>query len=444
MHAGQSLGVDLLCEDQYGNECDQEGQLSLPELCVQLTPTASALPTLQDKGSGRYRLLIQLQKSGTFTLDLKAKNKSVPVTFQDLSTENDDLEIVDLFTKDSFPVTVYPGVLDPAKCLVEMPGSVCTAGDTLQVAVTVRDKFGNATWHRTHALTISATCQGDSVPVMISESPDSTSMSGSLVPIAADKLTIRVHYENVELARKEVEVKPGAAHAPSCSVEGAGLFGCTVAKGEAQERYSVLTLCDFLGNPTQSNQINFTVRSSSKGQVHTEVTELSSGRYRLYYPVTTPGQYELLCSVEGTLLPGFPMKVMAWRDQKEVQEELQQLREQQLREQEAARVREEEERKRKLEEEQRLQAEQEDAQRKEVERRQALEERRLARQRQREEELELERRRRIAEKLRKYQETQRRAEEALRTLESAHREQRQPQTWKRIGGGFRVPFVKPD
>jgi hypothetical protein len=226
-------------------------------------------------------------------------------------------------------------------------------------------------------------------------------------------------------------------------VEGAGLFGCTVSKGEVQERYSVLTLCDFLGNPTSSANINYTVNSSASGKVRTEVTELSLGRYRLFYPVATPGQYELHCAVEGTLLSGFPMKVIAWRDQREVQAELQQLREQELREQEAARAREEDERKRKLEEEQRKQAELERAQRETSEHRLAQEEQRLARQRQREEELELERRRRIVEKLKKCQETQRRAEEALRALEAAHKEQREPQTWKRIGGGFKVPFVRP-
>jgi len=443
LHAGQGLSVALVCEDQYGNECDKESQLTLAEVSALLTPAASARTVLEDQGSGRYRLRVHLQKSGTFSLSLQAKGHLVPVTFQDLSTEDGSVDIVDLFTKDSFLVTVYPGILDPAKCQVEVPDRVCTAGDTLHISITAKDKFGNPTWHRPHPLTITAAYRGDSLPVLVTENTDCTVLNGSLVPFSAGTLTVKVHYHGEVLASAEVDVRPGTAHAPSCSVEGAGLFGCTVSKGEVQERYSVLTLCDFLGNPTQSNRISFTVQSSSTGKVRTEVTELKLGRYHLWYPVAAPGQYELNCTVEGAVLSGFPMKVMAWRDQREVQAELQQLREQELREQEAARLREEEERKRKQEEEQRRLAMLEAAQRETAERRLAQEEQRLARQRQREEELELERRRRIVEKLRKYQETQRRAEEALHALEVAHKEQREPQTWKRIGGGFKVPFTRP-
>ena len=443
MHAGQSLSIDLVCEDQYGNECDKEGQLTQTEVSALLTPNVPAQTTLEDQGSGRFRLRVQLQRSGDFALSIQAKNHATPITFQDISNEDGNVDIVDLCTKESFSVTVYPGVLDPAKCQVEMPPRTCTAGDTLHVTITTKDKYGNPTWHRPYPLTISAAYQHDSLPVLVTESPDSTVLSGSLVPITSGVLRVKVRYQTAVLTSSDIEVKPGLAHAPSCSVEGAGLFGCTVSKGEVQERYSVLTLCDFLGNPTSCTNINYTVTSSAIGKVRTEVTELSLGRYRLFYPVTAPGQYELHCAVEGTLLSGFPMKVIAWRDQREVQAELQQLREQELREQEAARAREEEERKRKLEEEQRKQAELEKAQRETAEHRLAQEEQRLARQRQREEELELERRRRIVEKLKKYQETQRRAEEALRALEAAHKEQREPQTWKRIGGGFKVPFVRP-
>jgi hypothetical protein len=299
------------------------------------------------------------------------------------------------------------------------------AGEAVSWLVRHKDLYDNETWHRLEAFQLSFKVAGVDQPCLQELSVDCCSTQVTSYPTQAGEGLLVVKYCGSLLCEIAVVVRPGPVSPEHCKATGEGLRPTYISKAGQITRTFEYELRDKFNNLTNA-EVKFAVTDheglSCSPQVHSSQCQ---------YQVSRPGAYTIDLLADGQRLPGFPFCLSIARDPAEVEAE-----------QREAHLRMLLEARRRADEEAALRAKLELEAKEAAERKRLEEARRRAEQeaakvtaRQKaEEDLELEKRRRIVERIKRQEETERRAAEALEKLRKMKAEEK-PKA-RRIGGGF--------
>jgi hypothetical protein len=445
VNAGTPIGISLQGVDKYGNYCSKGGQLKFSD--IEILGAGDYEGKLVDEESGVYKLILTLKSAGKHNILFRFKQSPIDVSFEDFvfQAELKSGKFLEVKKDSKFTIEVYPGsIYSPNTKLLYLQDSY-TAGQTLSFTIKHYDRFLNETWHKDQDYEISIKNQGIEIDKIVTTDTNYCGTVVSCVPNVAGLYEISVKYNDVTVAERSVLVRPGIPYLLKCKAKGEGLADCEKRTGEDLSREIELEIYDEFGNPTTDFNVRFEASVGGR-KVESEVVNISPSCFKIFYIVKETGNHEVKIWIDNTILTGFPCIIQVTRNIQEIQQELATRRyaeqkrlegnlHSELRYQEEQRRLQELqlETHRKVQEETRAQLE---LQRK-IERECRQEQEKLKK----EQEMELEKRKRIADKIRKQQETERRAQEAIRKLEEERKsEERERKKWKRIGGGFIVPF----
>lgn len=445
VNAGTAIGISLQGVDKYGNYCNKGGQLKYSD--IEILGAGDYEGKLIDEESGVYKLILTLKSAGKHNILFRCKQSPVEVSFEDFvfQAELKSGKFLEVKKDTKLPIEVYPGSIYPLNTQLLYLQDSYTAGQTLSFTIKQYDRFMNETWHKDQDYSISIKNQGIERNKIVTTDTNYCGTVVSCVPTIAGLYEISVKYNDIPVSERSVLVKPGIPYLLNCKAKGEGLIDCEKRTGEELKREIELEIYDEYGNPTTDLNVRFEGVVGGR-KVESEVVNISPSCFKIYYIVKELGNHEVKIWIDNNILPGFPCIIQVTRNLQEIQEELATRRYAELQRLEGnlhSELRYQEEQ-RKLQdlqlETQRKQQEETRAQlelQRKIEREQRLEQDKLKK----EQEMELEKRKRIADKIRKQQETQRRAQEAIRKLEEERKsEERERKKWKRIGGGFIVPF----
>lgn len=402
---------------------------------------------LIDEESGVYKLILILKSTGRHHIILKFKQTSVEVYFEDFvyQAELKTSKFVEVRKDCKFSIEVYPGVMYPGNTKIFNLNDTYTAGDNVSFNIINYDRYMNTTWHKDSDYTVSIKNQGIETEKLITTETNYCGSIVSFIPIVAGLYEISVKYKETTVGTRSVLVRPAKPHLLNCKASGEGLHDCEKKTAQQIVREIEVNLFDEFSNATTDFNVNFEGIIDNLG-VESKVMNITPSCFKIFYTVKEFGNYELKIWIDNSLLPGFPIVIQVSRDLQEIQQELsarryaEQLRlegnfhSELRRQEEEQRLKEQElQTTRKLEAEAKVRFELE----RKLQRDRNQEQEKLKK----EQDMELEKRRRIADKIRKQQETERRAQEAIRKLEEERKnEEKLVKKWKRIGGGFIVPF----
>ena len=410
VNAGVSFMVLVKVFDRYDNLVTTDPEI---DFSINIGGRCQVI----DFEEGCYRVMVYPTAIGRHSVVLKAKERPVAITIQEFA----DLDtITDVRTQEFISVQVLPGLIHPPNCTVEGLNPEYIAVEPVRFTIVSRDLYGNTTWHRSKPWDITTP-----LCITLQDSVDYCSSYASAVSSQSCKIPIKISYETHTILDTWVTIHPGPVYLLHTIVTGEGSkSGFFLAK--AAKTFTV----DFYDQFCNACPCGLKVES----KVALIVKPISLNRYSIEYTVEAPGNYEFALRTEqGTL----EVRARYDKDPKIEQQEREEMQtldsaKQRIAQEEIAR-REAENRAREEEERKRL--------REMREKQKALDEQ--ARKQKQMEDEEMERRLRIVERIKAQEVTKKRGLDALKKLEE-EKKQKEPKKWKRIGGGFVVPFIVDD
>ena len=408
INAGVGFIALVKAYDRYGNLVIQD-----PKILFSINIGGKC--EIIDFEEGCYRVIIYCTEIGKHPLVINGNNKNVSITFKEILQEDEEKEV---WTRESIDVQVLPGIICPNRCSVEGLKDEYIAGETVPFAIISRDEFGNTTWHRSKPWTIE-------IPLAYSnqESVDYCSTYVSFISQKSCLIPIKISYEDTIIFTATIKINPSTLHIPYTVISGEGSTNIYISKPITRE--FTIEFYDIYCNPCSPT--GFTLNCSLKYSIE----KINNNTYKIIYQLDTPGHYLFQIQTgEGNL----QVNIKAEKDPKLVKQE---KIEQKLMEKNQKIMLEEQE---KLEEnERRKRIEEETKRNMEIRAKQRMMEENAKKQKEMDD-AEILRRQKIVDRIKLQEITKKRGIEALQKLEE-EKKKKEPKKWKRIGGGFIVPFI---
>ncbi|CAG9325741.1 unnamed protein product [Blepharisma stoltei] len=445
VHAGGEFMLDFLGFDKYDNQSSIGGELYIEDVFIE--GSEGLEKKLIDLGDGKYQLFLKGKRAGDVLLKIKVKGLYVEAILQDLVIEDGEPKIVEIGKSEEISVQILPGAAYGPSCIVNKLKDTYFAGENLQFSVDAIDSYGNTTWNFSE-FDIKILINNRNVEYSKITSVDYCGNIISFPSFIAGDYQIQVSYQNEQIINKKITIFPGPVSILKSIVKGNGIESFQISKKKNGQRSIEIEFYDDYDNPANPENLDFSVKDFNKNPILTSISQSSFNIYTCSYNITTHGFYTIDLFLPQGRLNLFPLQINAWKDPKTIKKELELIMKAKLEEQERLK-KIEEERLKKIEEEARLLRElEEEKRKKELEDKRRREEELLKEKQKKLDEIELEKRRRIMQKIKNEEVTRKRATEALRKFEEQkakeEREAKERKKWKRIGGGFNVPFQVDD
>lgn len=364
-----------------------------------------------DFEEGCYRVVVYCTEIGKHEMVMKCNGRAFEIVLQDFTRA----EPVEVKVQGFVNVQVLPGIISPSHCTVEGLKHEYIAGEVISFFIVSRDQYNNTTWHRSKPW-----CIDSALSFSLQESADYCSTYITAVSLKSCKIPLKLSYDNHNLISTEIHIIPGPMHLPFTVVNKCGNPIFT----EKSTREILIEFYDQYCNPCPYSP---NVKSPCKFTIK---------NYEFYkcsieYYVEIPGVYSFHIETDQGPLE---IKVVHDKDPQVLQRE--QYEKARL-EWELQKIAEEEEKKQQAEQKLR---ETQESQRKLLlkEKQKAVEA--LEKQQKIMESEELDRRLRVIARIKAQEVTKKRGLDALLKLEE-EKKQKVQKKWKRIGGGFTVPFI---
>lgn len=410
VNAGVGFLVLVKIYDRYGN-------LVLCDPGLKFSINIGGKCEVIDFEEGCYRVIVYCTELGKHVITLKSNGIVVPMTLEDYS---DPEKITEVCTKDTIDAQVLPGIIDPCFCQVVGFKSEYVAGEAISFSIVCKDSYSNTTWHRSKPWEIDM-----SIAYSLEDSIDYCTTHAKCMSTKSCKVPIKISYESKVIFESCINIHPGPVCIPNTVIKGEGACNSFFTHPVTRE----FTL-EFYDQYFNSCPADLAVESN----LEYSIQKRDFFAYNISYSLQQPGKYHFFIYANSEKLeinidiakdPSLALKEKLDQDLIQ-QNKLKLLKEQQQIIETQNKKNFEDELKRKSELKLKEKAMQADA----------------AKQKQLED-AEILRRQKIIERIKMQEITKKRGLDALKKLEE-EKKKKEVKKWKRIGGGFVVPFDLED